>query len=206
MMKSKSFVVAAVIAMAGWTATAFAQDVERGVELYRAFKFAEAEQVLVEAAQADRENVRALEFLGLSQLGLGKTREAEETLNKAHDLAPESDSVKVAQARVSIEAQQLERAESLLGDAASINKDNPEIALYMGAIKLAQRNYQGAVNDLNTALSMKTTNPYAHYYAGLAWNGLKKPDRMVDNFQAFLRLAPDAPEAARVRSLLRAVR
>lgn len=206
MRKTGFFIAAALIAATAWASTAAAQDVERGVELYKAFKFAEAERVLAEAVEADGENVRALEFLGLARLGQSKTGEAEETLNTAQKLAPDSDSVKVALARVFIEAQQLDRAEAVLRDAASLNKDNSEVPLYQGAIKLAQRNYQAAVTDLNTALSMKTSNPYAHYYAGLAWNGLRKPDSMVENFQAFLRLAPDAPEAARVRSLLRAVR
>jgi len=206
MKKTASFVAAALIAVTAWASPAVAQDVDRGVELYKSFKYAEAERVLAEAVAADGENVRALEFLGLARLGQSKTREAEDTLNTAQKLAPDSDSVKVAMARAHIEAQQFDRAEAALRDAVAINKDNSEVPLYRGAIKLAQRNYQGAVNDLNVALSMKTSNPYAYYYAGLAWNGLRKPDSMVENFQAFLRIAPDAPEAARVRSLLRAVR
>ena len=42
---------------------------------------------------------------------------------------------------------------------------------------------------------------YFYYYAGLAYSNTKRPDKMVDSFNNFLRLEPKAPEAAGVRHI-----
>ncbi len=156
--------------------------------------------------QAEDENARAHEYLGLARLSLGKLDEADAELSRAQDLAPTSDSVKVGVARVSIQKKQFDRAEESLNSAREINGDNPDVPLYSGMLKLAKHDYQGAINDLNDAIARKSDNAYAYYYAGLAYSELKRPDKMYESFQTFLKLAPDAPESAKVRSLLRAVR
>jgi len=180
-------------------------DLQRGIELYNARKYAEAEQALAQAVQADAGNARAHEYLGLARLALGKLGEAEAELSRAQDLAPASDSVKIGLARVHLEKQQLDKAEEFLRSAREINKDNPDVPLYSGALKLARRDYPGAINDLNDAIARKPDNAPAYYYAGLAYSAMKRPDKMVESFQTFLKLAPNAPESDRVRSLLRSV-
>ena len=181
-------------------------DLERGIELYNAKKYADAERVLAQVVQAEDENARAHEYLGLARLSLGKLDEADAELSRAQDLAPTSDSVKVGVARVSIQKKQFDRAEESLNSAREINGDNPDVPLYSGMLKLAKHDYPGAINDLNDAIARKSDNAYAYYYAGLAYSELKRPDKMYESFQTFLKLAPDAPESAKVRSLLRAVR
>ena len=179
------------------------QGLDRGIEQYKAFQFAEAEGTLREVTQAEPENSEAHRYLALTLLAAEKVDEAEGAANRARELAPDSDAVRVTQARVFIQKQRFDEAEGLLREAGEINGENPEVYLYRGALRLAQRNYQAAVDELNGAISRRTDNPYAHYYSGLAWNGLRKPDKMIESFQTFLRVAPNAPEAARVKSLLR---
>ena len=181
-------------------------DPEPGIELYNAKKYAEAERVLAQVVQEDGENARAHEFLGLAHLSLGKLDEADAELSRAQDLAPDTDSIKVGLARVAIAKKQLDRAEESLKSAREINGNNPDIPLYMGALKEARGDHQGAISDLNDAIARKPDNAYAYYYAGLAYNALKRPDKVIDSLQTFLKYAPDAPEADRVRSLLRSVR
>jgi tetratricopeptide (TPR) repeat protein len=193
------FFIPAVLAYQG-------ADLERGIDLYNARKYAEAEQLLAQVVQQNGENARAHEYLGLARLSSGKLDEAYAELSRAEELAPASDSVKVGLARVLIEKKEFDRAEEALKKAREINGDNVDVPLYSGSVKLAKRNYQDAIKDLNDAIARKPDNAYAHYYAGLAYNGLKRPDKMVDSFQTFLKLAPDAPEAEKVRSLLRSVR
>jgi len=192
--------------MAAGSSMASAQGLESGIESYRAYKYAEAERALSQVIEAEPDNAQAHEYFGLALLGSGKIAEAEAALSRAQTLDPSSDSVRIGLARVFIEGKQFGQAEAALQEAAELNKDNAEVPLYRGAIKLAQRNYQGAADDLTEALSRQTSNAYAHYYSGLAWNGLRKPDKMVESFQTFLKLAPNAPEAARVKSLLQSVR
>ena len=38
--------------------------------------------------------------------------------------------------------------------------------------------------------------------AELAYNGAKRPDKMLTQFEMFIRLKPDAPEAKKVRAVL----
>jgi len=181
-------------------------DVQRGIALYNTQKYAEAEQVLAQAVQAESDNTEAHEYLGLVYLSMGKLDQAGAELSRANELNPASDSVKVGLARLYIETKEFDKAEESLKSAQEINGDNPDIPLYSGALKVAKRDFQGAINDLNQAIARKSDNPYAHYYSGLAYNALKRPDKMVESFQTFLKLAPNAPEADRVRSLLRSVR
>ena len=91
------------IVVLGSAVLAYSQDVERGIDLYHAKKYAEAEQALAQAVQANNEDARAHEHLGLARLSLGKPDEAYAELSRAEDLAPDSDSVKVGLARVLIE-------------------------------------------------------------------------------------------------------
>jgi len=180
-------------------------DLQRGIALYNTQKYAEAEQVLTQAVQAEDGNAQAHEYLGLVYLSVGKLDQASAELLRADELSPSSDSVKIGLARLYIESKQFDKAEEFLKNAQQINGENPDIPLYSGALKVAQRDFQGAISDLNQAIARKSDNAYAHYYAGLAYNALKRPDKMVESFQTFLKLAPNAPEADRVRSLLRSV-
>jgi tetratricopeptide (TPR) repeat protein len=181
-------------------------DLQRGIALYNTQKYAEAEQVLTQAVQAEDGNAQAHEYLGLVYLSVGKLDQASAELLRADELSPSSDSIKIGLARLYIESKQFDKAEEFLKNAQQINGENPDIPLYSGALKVAQRDFQGAISDLNQAIARKSDNAYAHYYAGLAYNALKRPDKMVESFQTFLKLAPNAPEADRVRSLLRSVR
>ena len=194
------------ILVLGTAVYAYQADLERGVTLYNTQKYAEAEQVLAQAVQAEGDNAQAHEYLGLAQLSLGKLDQASAELLRAQELNPASDSVRVGLARVYIEKKEFDKAEEFLKSAQESNGENPDIPLYTGALKVAKRDFQGAITDLNDAIARKSENPYAHYYAGLAYNALKRPDKMVESFQMFLKLAPNAPEADRVRSLLRSVR
>jgi tetratricopeptide (TPR) repeat protein len=182
------------------------QDLGRGIELYNARRYSDAVRALQAVAESQPDNAEAHTYLGLAHISMGNAAEAEAALNRAAELAPDSDAVRVGQARVSIENKQFDRARSELQRAAEINESNPDIPLYRGALNVAQRNYQAAVNELNQAIERNRNNPYAYYYIGLAYNGLKRPDKMVESFETFLKLAPDLPEAERVRSLLRSVR
>jgi tetratricopeptide (TPR) repeat protein len=63
--------------------------------------------------------------------------------------------------------------------------------------------HQEAADALEAYLEKNPNHAYAHYYAGLAYNGLRRPDRMLNHFEHFLRLKPDAPEARKVRAVVR---
>ncbi len=90
--------------------------------------------------------------------------------------------------------------------AAKVDNDSSQIFYVRGVIKAGQRDFKGAVEDLEAAINKDERHAYAHYYAGLSYNALKRPDKMIDHFQKFMKLASKAPEAGRVQSILRATR
>ena len=63
-----------------------------------------------------------------------------------------------------------------------------------------------AIASLEKALSLDSGNAYAHYHLGLALQQSGATDRALLHLQRFLELAPEAPEAPRVRALLSQLR
>lgn len=188
------------IALLGLPAALLAQDVNRGVEEYRKNNFSEAESVLRKAVERQNDNAKAHRYLGLTLLEQHKASEAESFLRKAEEMEPGPES-KVAMARLYVEQKDYDKAEEALRDA-----DGEEARYVRGLLNFHRGRHEEAVGDLAAYLESHPEYAYAHYYLGMSYNALRRPDKMLTHFEMFLRLKPDAPEARKVRSVLRAVR
>ena len=182
------------------TFTTSAQDLDRGIELYRKNDFAAAVSALRQVVDADGGNARANRYLGLALLEQGKAAEAEPFILKACELDPSGES-KMALARLSIEKKDYDKAAEVLKDA-----EGDELPYVRGLLNLHRKQYDPAARDLEAFSKRYPDFAYAHYYAGLAYNGLKRPDKMLSHFQMFVSMKPEAPEARRVRSVLQSGR
>jgi tetratricopeptide (TPR) repeat protein len=180
-------------------------DIEDNLTLINKGKADEAIGKLQQELAANPDNARAHELLALAYLRQTKLDPAGKEAEKAVSLG-ESASTRVTSARVAIARQNWAAATKDLDKAAQLDASHPEIALQRGSMALARKDYKTAVDTLNPYVSANPEEPYGHYYLGLAEYGLKRPDKTVSHFQRFLALAPDAPEAARVESLLRSIR
>lgn len=107
---------------------------------------------------------------------------------------------------MAIARQDWKSADQALNKAKELEAANSEISLYRGSLLLARKDYKGSVEVLAPYVSANPESAYGHYYIGLAQYGLKRRDKTVEHFQRFLSLAPNAPEASRVESLLRSLR
>jgi tetratricopeptide (TPR) repeat protein len=158
-------------------------------------------------AGAEREFAR-VEELGSSALALigqGRVRvaqergpEAKELFNRAQEQTPPAQEL-------------LDRIETADSDeakaAARADADNFADLYYgRGLTNALLRDYTASAADLETSIRLDPANAKAHYYAGLAYNALKRPDLLVSHFQTYLTMEPEGPESARVRSVLRGVR
>ena len=94
----------------------------------------------------------------------------------------------------------------LLNKAVEVNAQSAEAYHYRGMVKTQQKDFQGGIADLEKAIELDPSRAYTHYYLGLAYNGVKRPDKMAEHLQHFLSMAPDAPDADKVRSVLKAFR
>lgn len=183
-----------------------AQDLGEAERLCQSGQYPKAEGVLRPIVAAQPENAKANYLLGLALLEQSKVDEAEPKLSKARDLGYAPDQVKTGLGRIYLQRQQYDQALAVLNEAQTANPKNADAYMYRGIARANKNQFNEAVQDLEKAIQINPNNAKAHYYGGLAYNGLKRPDKMVEHFQIFLKLAPDAPEAARVRSLLRNIR
>ena len=186
----------AVVILAVLFANILPADTARGVELYQQGKYAEAQSELAKAVEGNPNDANAHRFLGLALVEQHKPNEAEEHLNKANELEPSGDT-KLALARMYIEKKDLDKAQSLMEDA-----DGDELNYVRGLMQFNRQQNQEAIESFESYLKNHPNQPYAHYYAGLAYNGAKRPDKMLSHFEMFLRLKPDAPESRKVRAVL----
>lgn len=63
-----------------------------------------------------------------------------------------------------------------------------------------------AIAGFTKAVELKPDFAYAHYYAGLAYQRQRQLPKTAEHFDAFLRLAPDAPERSAVAAVLRTIK
>ena len=197
-MMTKTFLMAVLAAMS--------LAASRGTDLYESNQFADAESVLREEVGAEPENAKAWQALGMTLLRLNKVDDAQDALRKSATLNPDSADAPLGLAEAAAHEKKFDEANILVEEGAKINNDSSQLSYVRGVIKAGQRDFKNAVKDLEEAVTKDERNAYAHYYAGLSYNALKRPDKMIDHFQKFVKLAARAPEAERVQSILRATR
>ena len=92
-------------------------------------------------------------------------------------------------------------------EAAPVTGPPAAFAHYqLGIVKARLEDFAGAAEAFARATTHDPALAYAYYYGGMANSRIDRPDQMAINFERFLALAPDAPETARVQSLMRSVR
>jgi tetratricopeptide (TPR) repeat protein len=190
------FTALSTLLWSGLCALTLMADTDRGVDLYRQGKFADAQSELTKVLQGNPDDARAHRYLGLALVEQHKPSDAASHLNKANDLDPIDDS-KLALARLYVEQKDYDKAQSILDNA-----DGPDKDYVRGLLQLGRQQNSEAAASLESYLKNNPDNAYAHYYAGLAYNGAKRPDKMLTQFELFLKLRPDAPEAKKVRAVL----
>ncbi len=172
-------------------------DLDRGRQLYLESDLDPAITELRQVVEKSGDNAEANALLGMALVERDKVSEAEPYIKRAMELdsGPKS---KIAMARLLIAQKQYDQAENMLKDASG-----DELEYVRGLLHMGRERYSEAAQDLEAYLEKNPKSAYAHYHAGLAYNKLRRPDKMLDHFQHFVRMKPDAPEARKVRAVLR---
>lgn len=98
------------------------------------------------------------------------------------------------------------RAVELARRAVDADGNNP-FAQYQLGLSAAKANDWGtAVSAFTRSIELKPDFAYAHYYAGLSYQRQRQLAKTAEHFDAFLRLAPDAPERPAVLAILRTIK
>jgi Flp pilus assembly protein TadD len=185
------------ILLAAAASTAFAADIDRGRELYNEGKYSEATSELRSVVKDNAEDAAARRLLGMALVEQDELSEAEEHINRAMELDPGGES-KLAMARLQVARKNFDQAGELIGEASG-----DDLEWVRGLIHFNKDRFEQAASDLDAALEKRPRNAYAHYYAGMAYSKIGKPDRMLSHFEMFVKLKPNAPEARKVRAVLK---
>ena len=89
--------------------------------------------------------------------------------------------------------------------AVTLGPGVAEAHFQLGLVQAAHRDYGEAAPAFEAAIAIDPTPAYAHYYAGLSYYQAQRVDLMAKFFEAFLKLAPEAPERPQVESIMRTV-
>ena len=97
-------------------------------------------------------------------------------------------------------------AEAPARAALEANATHEVAVAALGEALVGQKKYDEAIERLTAAIGKKDDLAYAYLWRGQAYDKKNQAARMVADYQAFLRLAPKAPEAASVQAVLSALR
>jgi tetratricopeptide (TPR) repeat protein len=101
---------------------------------------------------------------------------------------------------------QLDEALASADQAVSQGGSVPEAHYQRGMVLMMRRDYGEAANAFAKAVQLDPAFAAAYYYAGLANSRIKRVDLTANNYEMFLKLAPNAPERPQVESILRTIR
>jgi tetratricopeptide (TPR) repeat protein len=180
---------------------AVAQDT---AQVRRMFEAGQYQQVIEAAGAADAPE--AIYTAAQSHQRLGAVNEARDTYARL-SARPEDDPWHF----IGLSGQQLidEDVEGALASAqqaVATAGGLAEAQFQLGLVLAKREDWGGAAEALDRAAELSPAYAYAHYYGGLMHYRANRPDRMAIHFEAFLKLAPEAPERPEVVQIMRTVR
>lgn len=97
-------------------------------------------------------------------------------------------------------------AEAPAKAALAANPTHPIAVAALGESLAGQKKYDEAITRLTAAIAAKNDLAYAYFWRAQSYYGKQQPDKMVGDFETFLKLMPNAPEAPTVKQLLASLR
>ena len=190
----------AVAAVLAWSGSAVAA--EQKPEVQRLFQSGSYEQA-VEAARDGDPASTYLAAQSLIKLDRNDQATAEMTRLRSSDnpawrLIGESGEALVAN--------DAGRSVELARRAIEADGGNPFAQYQLGVAASKASDWGTASQSFAKAIELKPDLAYAHYYAALAYQRQRQLSKTAEHFDAFLRLAPDAPERSAVVAILRTIK
>jgi Tetratricopeptide repeat len=179
----------------------------KGVEAARRNENERAVDLLRQAVETHQNFPLALSELGIVYLKLKRPEKAAESLSASLKLAPEDHGTLLAYGRALLELRRPAEAEVQFRKALKKNAASPSARLYLGVILLGRREFEEAERELQAAAGAGGGEvARAHYYLGGLYWELKQYKRAADELETYLKLAPSAPDAERLRTTIKVLR
>lgn len=179
----------------------------KGVEAARKNENERAADLFRLAVDAHPNFPLALTELGVTYLKLRRPEKAAEALSASLKLTPEDQGTLLAYGRALLELRRTAEAEEQFRKALKHSAASPSAHLYLGVILLSRRELEEAERELKAAAETGGGEVVrAHYYLGGLYWELKQYKRAADELETYLKLAPAAPDAARLRETIKGLR
>ena len=179
----------------------------KALEAVRAGDRRKAVELLKQALSYHPDFALALNELGAQYLKLGQPDKAAESLRSAVRLAPDNFTTRLNYAIALLNKKEFAESESQLRQALKKNDASPIAYMYLGIALINLHNYDEAEKSLRRAISTGGGNlSQAHYYLGGIYWRKKEYKRAADELEAYVKLAPNAPDAERARAAIKELR
>jgi Tfp pilus assembly protein PilF len=179
----------------------------KALEASRAKETERAVDLLKAAVEAHPQFRLALSELGTQYLRLKRPEKAAEALRAALKLAPDDQPTLVNYGIALYDLKEFAESEAQFRKAVQKQSAAPVPRLYLGLILLKRRELEEAEKELRAAIaSGGEAVAVAHYYLGGIYWGRHDYKRAADELEIYLRLAPNTPDAARVRTTIQELR
>lgn len=172
------------------------------------FEAGQYEQV-VQVVASDREQGHAdpadTYLAAQSFLKLDQADKARSELMRLQDVNAEGWRM-VGQSAMALIAGNINQAAQAAEQAVAAAPDSFFPQYQLGLVRAERQDWPAAAEAFQRASEIDPRFAYAHYYGGLAYSKINRIDRTATHFEAFLKLAPKAPERAAVESIMRTLR
>ena len=180
---------------------------EKGMAAAQAGDSKKAVEHLKAAVAYYPEFTLALNELGVQYLRLGQPDKAVEALRASLRIKPDDFTPRLNYGIALLEKKDVAEAEAELRAALRKNDSSWPAHMYLGITLISLRNYDGAEKELLRALALggdKLSLP--HYYLGGIFWAKRDYGRAADELETYLKLAPKASDAERLRATIKELR
>jgi tetratricopeptide (TPR) repeat protein len=173
-------------------------------------KWAEGEAKLAKAAELAGADAAIWNHLGELRERAGNAAGARDAYQRASDLARkqvEGGGGADASYQLGRALQGLRSFDAAAEQLQKAQQGGAPLATYhLGVVRATQERWQESLDVLTQAINANSGIAYAYYYRGLAASKVNRKDLLINDLDRFLKLAPTAPEADRVRRMLQSAK
>ena len=180
---------------------------EKALESAQARETKKAIEQLRAAISYYPEFALALNELGVQYMRLNDFEKAKEAFRSALRIRPDDFMPRLNYGVALLETRQTADAEAQLRLALQKNDGSWAVHMYLGIALIGLGNYDGAEGELRRTLALAGDElALPHYYLGGIYWHRRDHKRAADELEKYLRLAPKAPDAARIRATIKELR
>jgi tetratricopeptide (TPR) repeat protein len=146
----------------------------------------------------------ALNELGVQYMALKEWQKAANALRNALKIAPEAFHPRLNYGITLLQMKDYSAAAIELQKAMAKDATSASVCLYLGRARLSLNDLDGAERDLKQAISIGGEEGVEAYrYLGAVYIEKRQGDRAAEALETYLKLAPKAKDADRIRGIIR---